>query len=196
MAVIMVFINLTPFVPKRLLLFFAAATCLSCVSCFAQPIFFAFNATPYDNQMTRIRAILQSPKIVGETEVSLRLVNHWVENLRAIPYGFSTQWKTPAEVESAPTADCKGKAVTLYERMRSAGAKNIRLVIGRRTPSSRSTHAWLEWPTNYGIYVLDPTINWAACRIDDVGKNKYVPFYAYSGNHKFGAAIATLFAKN
>ena len=123
-------------------------------------------------------------------------MNHWIESLRAIPYGFSTQWKTPAEVETAATADCKGKAVALYEKLRSAGASNFRLVIGRRAPSSRSTHAWLEWSTADGIYVLDPTINWMAYRIDDVGKGRYVPFYAYSGNHKFGAATATLLAKN
>jgi predicted transglutaminase-like cysteine proteinase len=146
--------------------------------------------------MIRVQAILQSTRTAHETEVSLRLVNHWVERLRAIPYGFSTQWKTPVEVESGATADCKGKAVALYEKMRSAGAKNLRLVIGRRTPSSRSTHAWLEWSTPDGIYVLDPTINWAAYRIDEVGKDRYVPFYAYSGSHKFGAATATLLAKN
>ena len=192
----MIFISLTPFVPNRLFLFFSAATCLSCVSCFAQPVFFAVSSTPYDHQMSRIRATLQSTRTTHERELSVRLVNHWVESLRAIPYGFSTQWKTPAEVESAPVADCKGKAVALYEKMRSAGAKNVRLVIGRRTPASRSTHAWLEWSTIDGVYVLDPTINWAAYRIDEVGKDGYVPFYAYSGNHKFGAAPATLLAKN
>ena len=192
----MIFISLTPFVPRRLFLFFAAATCLSCVSCFAQPAFFAVNSTPYDNQMTRIHSVLQCAKTAQNTDLSLRLVNHWIENLRAIPYGFSTQWKTPAEVESAVTADCKGKAVALYKKMRSAGASNVRLVIGRRTSSSRSTHAWLEWSTSNGTYVLDPTINWMAYRIEDVGRDRYVPFYAYSGNHKFGATTATLLAKN
>jgi predicted transglutaminase-like cysteine proteinase len=192
----MIFISLTPFVPRRLFLFFAAATCLSCFSCFAQPVFFAVNSTPYDNQMIRVRAVLQRAKTTQNSEISLRLVNHWMENLRAIPYGFSTQWKTPAEVESGAASDCKGKAVALYEKMRSAGASNFLLVIGKRTSSSRSTHAWLEWSTSSGIYVLDPTINWMAYRIDEVGKDRYVPFYAFSGHHKFGAATATLLAKN
>ena len=62
----MIFISLTPFVPKRLFLFFAAATCLSCVSCFAQPVFFAVNSTPYDNQMIRVRAVLQRAKTAQE----------------------------------------------------------------------------------------------------------------------------------
>ena len=192
----MVFINITPFVPRRLFLFFAVASCLSCVSCFAQPVFFAVTSTPYDNQMLRVHTVLQGAKTIQNTGVSLRLVNHWIESLRNIPYGFSTQWKTPSEVESAATADCKGKSVALYEKMRSAGASNLRLVIGRRTPSSKSTHAWLEWSTAGETYVLDPTINWMAYRVDEVGKDRYVPFYAYSGNHKFGAAPSTLLAKN
>lgn len=192
----MIFISLTPFVPKRLFTFFAAAIVFSCVTCFAQPVFFAVSATPYDRQMTRIQSVLQRTRATQDGDVSLRLVNHWIENLRAIPYGFSAQWKTPAEVESAVAADCKGKAVALYEKMRLAGANNVRLVIGKRTPSSRSTHAWLEWSTDDGTYVLDPTINWMAYRSDDVGRGRYVPFYAYSGNHKFGAATATLLARN
>ena len=192
----MIFITLTPFVPRRLLLFLAAATCLFCVTCFAQPVFFAVSSTPYDHQMIRVQSVLKRVSPARNREISLRLVNHWIQGLRAIPYGFSTQWKTPAEVESAVTADCKGKSVALYEKMRSAGVTNLRLVIGRRTPSSKSTHAWLEWSTAGGTYVLDPTINWMAYRIDDVGEGRYVPFYAYSGNHKFGATTATLFAKN
>jgi predicted transglutaminase-like cysteine proteinase len=192
----MVFINVSPFVPRKLFLFFAVASFLSCVSCFAQPVFFAVTATPYDNQMVRIHAVLHSAKTSQTAGVSLRLVNHWIENLRAIPYGFSTQWKTPSEVESAASADCKGKSVALYEKMRAAGASNFRLVIGRRTPSSRSTHAWLEWSTAGATYVLDPTINWMAYKADEIAKDSYVPFYAYSGNHKFGATSATLLAKN
>ena len=52
----------------------------------------------------------------------MTLVNHWIQNLREIPYGFSPVWKTPDEVESAPVADCKGKAVALYEKMHAHGA--------------------------------------------------------------------------
>ena len=192
----MIFISLTPFVPKRLLLFFAAAICFSCVTCFAQPVFFAVSSTPYDHQMDRIQSVLQRVNASRNKEISLRLVNHWIQGLRAIPYGFSTQWKTPAEVESAVTADCKGKAVALYEKMRLAGANNFRLVIGMRTPVSKSTHAWVEWATADGIYVLDPTINWMAYRMDEVGADRYVPFYAYAGHHKFGATTATILAKN
>src|SRR4051812_3576268 len=127
----MIFISLIPFSQRRLLLFFAVALCLSCVSSFAQPNFFAVKSTPYDNQMSRIRPVLQTARGIENGDVSLRLVNRWIENLRAIPYAFSTQWKTPAEVESEPVADCKGKAVVLYQKMRKRGAANLRLVIGR-----------------------------------------------------------------
>lgn len=192
----MILISLTPFSPRRLALFVAAAICLSCVSCFASPTFFAVKSTPYDKQMNRIRPILQRARSSSEKEISLRLINHWIENLRAIPYAFSQQWKTPTEVEFGAFADCKGKAVALYEKMRLCGAANVRLVIGRRTVSSRSTHTWLEWSGSDGRYILDPTINWMAFRTDQVGKESYVPFYAYSGSHKFCATSAALLAKN
>lgn len=126
----------------------------------------------------------------------MRLVNHWIGDLRAIPYSFSPQWKTPTEVESEAAADCKGKAVALYERMRLRGVANVRLVIGRRTVASRSTHAWLEWSGPDGTYILDPTMTWMAFRTEQAGKDNYLPFYAYSGRHKFCATTAALLAKN
>jgi len=61
--------------------------------------------------------------------------------------------------------------------------------------SSRKTHTWLEWNTTTGTYVLDPTINWAACRADQVGRSFYIPLYAYAGARKYRATTAALFAK-
>jgi predicted transglutaminase-like cysteine proteinase len=116
-------------------------------------------------------------------------------DLRSIPYGFTAFWKTPAEAQSGAPADCKAKAVALYEKMRENGATNVRLVIGKRTATSRQTHAWLAWDTDSGSYVLDPTFNWAACTAAQVGKRNYQPLYAYAGSKKFRAASA-LVAQN
>jgi predicted transglutaminase-like cysteine proteinase len=115
--------------------------------------------------------------------------------LRAIPYGFTPTWKTPAETESGAPADCKAKAVALYEKMQKNGATNVRLVIGKRTAASRKTHAWLAWETTSGSYILDPTFNWAACSTSSAGKHNYQPMYAYAGNKKF-QAVTTLVAEN
>ena len=113
----------------------------------------------------------------------------------AIPYGYSVMWKTPAEAQSGAPADCKAKAVALYEKMQANGATNVRLVIGKRTSTSRLSHAWLAWETENGSYVLDPTFNWTACAAGRVGKNNYLPLYAYAGSKKFRAA-STLVAQN
>ncbi|MGH8101777.1 MAG: hypothetical protein ACREIW_10810 [Chthoniobacterales bacterium] len=169
---------------------------LSSISCFAESLYFTVKSTPYDRQMNRIQPVLFSKPAAPSRDLSLKIVNQWIGDLREIPYGFSSEWKTPAEVESEPVADCKGKAVVLYQRMLAHGAENIRLVIGRRTQMSRRTHAWVEWATSSGTYVLDPTINWTACRMDHLGHGAYVPFYAYSGPRKFRAASASLFAVN
>ena len=141
--------------------------------------------------MARIRPVLTSPAN-SKAEVSISLVNQWMSDLRSIPYGFTAVWKTPAEAESGAPADCKAKSVALYKKMREAGASNVRLVIGKRTPSSRQTHAWLAWDTGNGSYVLDPTFNWAACSSSQVGRSNYQPLYAYSGSKKFRAAGATV----
>ena len=171
-----------------LLLAFAAS------SSFADALLFAVNSTPYDRQMARIRPVLTA-ETHSSGQVSVAIVNQWMADLRSIPYGFTTFWKTPAEAVSGEPADCKAKAVALYEKMRENGATNVRLVIGKRTATSRMTHAWLAWDTENGSYVLDPTFNYAACAAAQVGKRNYQPLYAYAGSKKY-RATSTLVAQN
>jgi hypothetical protein len=192
----MILISVQPFQLKKIFLLIAGLICLSSVSCFAQSAFLSVDSTPYDRQMTRIQPILFTKGNIHKGSLSLALVNQWMGSLRSIPYGFNSEWKTPTEVLTDPVADCKGKAVALYEKMQLRGAQNIRLVIGKRTSTSRKTHAWLEWTTDGNSYVLDPTINWAACRVNDLGARAYIPLYAYAGSHKYRATATTLYAKN
>jgi len=191
----MILVSLPPFSFRRYGFFGAILFGLCCVSCFARPLLLSVKSTPYDNQMTRIRPVLQTTAR-SQRNISLDVVNHWIGNLRAIPYGFSREWKTPSEVEIASAADCKGKAVALYERMQASGATNVRLVIGKRTFASRQTHTWLIWETRNGSYVLDPTTNWMACREEQADDHSYIPFYAYAGSKKYRATTATLLAGN
>src|SRR5438477_12813306 len=164
-------------------------------SSFADALLFTVAVTPYDHQMERIRPVLTASNRTASNRVSLGVVNQWMADLRSIPYGFTTFWKTPAEAVSGAPADCKAKAVALYEKMRENGAANVRLVIGKRTATSRQTHAWLAWDTESGSYVLDPTFNWAACTSAQVGKRNYQALYAYAGGKKYRAASA-LVAQN
>jgi predicted transglutaminase-like cysteine proteinase len=168
---------------------------LAASSSFADALLFTVDSTPYDKQMTRIRPVLTASAHTAGSQVSIAVVNQWMADLRAIPYGFTTFWKTPAEAQSGAPADCKAKAVALYDRMRESGATNVRLVIGKRTTMSRQTHAWLAWDTDGGSYVLDPTFNYAACPSAKVGKRNYQPLYAFVGSKKYRAASA-LVAQN
>ncbi len=192
----MVTVSINPFDSRKILLFLAVVVSLAATSCFAGPSFLSVDRTPYDRQMSRIRPVLCTSGHGSKDEVSLTEVNHWIENLRAIPYAFSMEWKTPAEVQSGTSADCKGKAVALYELMHARGADNVRLVIGRRTWVSQKTHAWLEWTTAEGIYVLDPTINWSALRAEHLGGSSYIPLYAYAGDRKYRASNGVALAQN
>jgi len=194
---IMVTISIRPYSLRKVGFVGFALFCLSCLSAFAQSNYISVNSTPYDRQMTRIRPVLVSGAGHTEQNLSFGLVNHWIGDLRAIPYGFSKEWKTPDEVQTGAFADCKGKAVALYNVMHSRGAENVRLVIGKRLWSSHKTHAWLEWTTAAGTYILDPTINWSAFRAERTGRSSYIPLYAYAGAKKFRAATSTgLLASN
>ena len=194
----MILISIQPFALKKIIALGCTVVCLATASCFASSMFLPVESTPYDRQVSRIQPVLSSPKKVApKQQVSLSIVNQWMGDLRDIPYGFHVEWKTPSEVQSREPADCKGKAVALYDRMHASGARNVRLVIGRRTPTSRSTHAWLEWETDNGRFMLDPTFNWMACRLEALNDQSYVPLYAFAGGKKYrAAASSTLYANN
>ena len=179
----------------KTLLLTVALVASAASSLFADALLFTVSTTPYDNQMARIRPVLATPAgRAASNGVSMSVVNKWMGDLRSIPYGYTVVWKTPAEAQSGAPADCKAKAVALYEKMQANGATNVRLVIGKRTSSSRQTHAWLAWDNQGGSYVLDPTFNWTACTTERVGKKNYQPLYAYAGTKKFRAA-STLVAQ-
>src|SRR5690348_7797905 len=189
----MVPIGLCPF-PRRpvigLLAF--AFLVLSVARCFANPILLSIKRTPYDRQMARIQFVLTSAPVQSiDRQLPLQLINRWIGELRDIPYGFSMQWKTPAEVAREPVADCKGKAVALYQQMAQHGARGLRLVVGKRIPTSRSAHTWVQWTTASATYILDPTINWTAQTADEVADESYVPYYAYAGHQKYRASAAS-----
>jgi predicted transglutaminase-like cysteine proteinase len=193
----MILISVRPCLSRKLLfLILTAWICFCSASCFAASGYLKVTSTPYDRQMSRIRPVLFTKNNAGRQNLSLAVVNHWIQDLRSIPYRYSPEWKTPVEVQASPAADCKGKAVSLYQRMQAHGAENVRLVIGKRTWMSRKTHAWLEWTTDNGTFVLDPTINWSAYRSEGLGKWAYIPFYAYSGTDKYRSLENSLYARN
>ena len=187
----MVLVSIVPFRPRRILFLAAAFSALSIATCFADSLLVTAKKTPYDHQMARIQPVLNAPASLHHSVLPLSLVNQWIGELRAIPYSYSMEWKTPIEIAHAPTADCKGKAVALYQRMRENGARNLRLVIGKRTPLSRRTHTWVEWTSASVTFVLDPTINWVAQAVNEIPENSYVPYYAYAGSRKYRASAAT-----
>lgn len=168
---------------------------LGSASSYADALLFAVKTTPYDKQMARIRPVLTTPAHEGN-DVSLLVVNQWMTQLRSIPYGFTAEWKTPEEAQSGAPADCKAKAVALYDKMISHGAKNVRLVIGKRSWTSRKTHAWLAWETSTGSYLLDPTFFYnARLTKKTVRGGDYAALFAYEGSRKFRAG-SNLIASN
>lgn len=191
----MVLISLPSLCLKKILSSLAVCLGFTSVCCSAQPMFFAVKSTPYDRQMARVRPVLTCVASHSAGGIPLATVNQWMNTLRAIPYRYSRQWQTPSEVNAARAADCKGKAVTLYKIMQAMGARNVRLVIGRYRAHDWLTHAWLEWGTVDGNYVLDPTLRWMAAK-DKQDGSSYIPLYGYEGEHKYRAFDVTLVTQN
>src|ERR1700730_11736867 len=145
---------------------------------FSQSVYLEVDSTPYDKQMAPVQPTLIAPPGYMFDELSFTMVNEWMIELRAMPYRYSREWRTPSEVEAARVADCKGKAVVLYDRSQLNGAANVRLVIGKRRANDLLTHTWLEWDTERGTLLLDPTFNWTTTfKVQD--QRNYLPFYAY-----------------
>ena len=166
----------------------AACLGLSAASCLAQPLFFTVASTPYDRQMSPISPVLNCPAGSPAGRTSLTTLNQWITSLRAIPYRYSPQWKTPEQVNADVAADCKGKAILLYAILRANGATRVRFVIGKHHAADLRTHAWLEWDTTRGTYLLDPTFNSAVERVEEHDPAMYIPYYAYNGSQKYRAS--------
>jgi len=161
---------------------------------FAEPIWMDVDSTPYDRQMTRIRPVLAS--VAGETPetIQLAIVDQWMSRIRRLHYRYSREWQTPSEVMSSKTGDCKGKALAMYEAMQLIGATNVRFIIGKHHAGDWFTHAWVQWDTANGSFVLDPTFNRRLVRAEQ-NPTRYIPLYAYEGMLRYRAVNTILAAE-
>lgn len=179
----------SPFKRTLFVCVFAATS----ISAFAHSAYVAVRATPYDRQMTRINHVLNSatPRWPNEI-VNLPSISLCMIRLREMPYHYSRYWQTPLEVNATQASDCKGKAVALYAQLRQSGLHNLRIVVGKRHIFDAATHAWLEWQTAAGNFVLDPTFNETPVPSNQLDPVTYVPFYAFDGAHKYRAINSSL----
>ena len=178
----------------------SAAICLAFVLCtsacsFAQPLLMSVESTPYDNQMARVQPVLASTPTEAPGWLSLSMINQSMRGLRRLRYRYSSQWQTPEEVRATRCADCKGKAIAMYEFMQSIGATNVRFVIGKHHAGDWFTHAWVEWETADGHFVLDPTFNARVVRAEQQNSSRYIPLYVYEGTLRYRAVNANLVAE-
>jgi hypothetical protein len=142
--------------------------------------------TPYDSQMRPVQPILELGSAVErDSSVSLSRVNCWMRQLRDIPYRYSRTWVNCEKVDERGEGDCKGKALALYQRMKTIGATNLYLVIGKKDYDDSQTHVWLLWNRNGKMYNLDPTFRSRAFPQNDFEGSSYRGSYSYTGREKF-----------
>jgi hypothetical protein len=149
-----------------------------------RPAYWKVASTPYDRQMAHIRSVLSTNRKAGP-EVSLDTITLWLEELSSIPYSYHMEWQTPAEVMTRVPSDCKGKALTLYQRLKQNSNGNAFFVIGTRPSPSSKTHCWVDWQAPDGAwYVLDPTYLCRPFRLYEVPVGQYVGEYCFTGSEK------------
>ena len=153
--------------------------------CLADTTYSVVSTTAFDRQMQPTLPLLQTPSGRAAGDTSLATINRWILELRVVPYEYSLDWQTPAQLASAVVTDCKGKSALLYARMRSQGLSQVYFVIGKRRAADLSTHAWVEWRTNRGTYVLDPTFSEVVLPVRALQPATYIPRYAYDGLRKY-----------
>lgn len=142
------------------------------------------DTTPYDSQLDRIEHLLLAARRAPDVIPTLEQVNHWMNQLKCVPYKYSNVWQTPEEMKAMKAGDCKAKAVTLYYLMRANGAKNVLLVVGRKTVSSPTTHVWLVWNYRGNLYILDPTHEREAVLVGKPSPDVYIAHFAYAAGKR------------
>jgi hypothetical protein len=166
----------------------AACVAFAATDSLADTSYSVVSTTPFDRQMRPTLPVLQTPAGPAAGETSFAAVNRWILELRVIAYEYSLAWQTPAQLASAVVMDCKGKSALLYARMRTNGLSPVYFVIGKRRAADLATHAWVEWQTNRGTYVLDPTFSEVALPVRALQPATYIPRYAYDGLRKYRVA--------
>ena len=159
--------------------------------CLGDTTYAATSTTPFDRQMRPTLPILQTPSGRAAGDTSFATINRWILELRVVPYEYSLDWQTPAQLASAVVTDCKGKSALLYARMRTNGLSPVYFVIGKRRATDLATHAWVEWRTDRGTYVLDPTFSEVALPVRALQSATYIPRYAYDGFRKYRVRRST-----
>jgi len=121
----------------------------------AEAAFMNLQITPYDRQMVPIQHVLQQEARKGAI-VKYDEVVQWMRKIRNFRYSDTDTWHTPQQTEKRRAGDCKDKAVLLLNYFKQRGCANVKLVIGKMSPDSKRTHAWVEWRHNGKWIILDP----------------------------------------
>ena len=65
----------------------------------------------------------------------------------------------PPETTEAVGGVCIGVSLWLYDALHEHGFDNVRVAMGRRY---EIMHAWIEWDSENGEYIIDPSFNFIA----------------------------------
>ncbi len=143
----------------------------------------AATTTPYDRDVARFANYFPAAQAVQS--VSIADVARLMGPIHRLPYRFSKDWKTPAQLQREGAVDCKGKSIALLAALQQADAGQVSLVIGLRSPRSAEPHAWLLWNYQGRDYILDPTFDNRPIPASSVRRGHYRADYVYNPNFTY-----------
>ena len=154
----------------------------------ASELFNAVTATPYDGRLTQVGVFDQAalpPSEIPATETIDTLFAK-ARSFRYLPDGRNDQWQSPEETEARWAGDCEDKAIWLYDHLRRNGYNDTQLIVGKKAKRDRSLHVWVEYTDSEGTkWLLDPTANRRAWKMDGFSTHSYQKIYSFDGVHRF-----------
>jgi hypothetical protein len=91
-------------------------------------------------------------------------------------------WRSPRETEKRQAGDCADKALWLYARLRGAGYRNLRLVVGKYQSLDARYHVWLMYTDENGkTLILDPTLQNRIWPMNAFQPGFYRPLFSFDG---------------
>lgn len=116
----------------------------------------------YHAEWLEVRDCIDSP--IGQPpdgfQDRMELVEDLVYEAHQFPKDSSLlgNWTCPEDVETDGGV-CIHLSIWLYDALHENGFSNVRLILGYRY---RQSHAWVEWDSEEGKIILDPSFNFIA----------------------------------
>ncbi len=150
---------------------------------------YLIQATPFDAKLASVGFFDSSKttaKRVPRAASSIQGLFLTARSFRYAPHAADDRWQTPQETFAKKSGNCADKAVWLYKQLEQNGYPYVRLVIGKYGSVDPLFHVWVTYADRAGdTYLLDPTIQRQAWKMEIFPEKTYKPFYSFGDGNRY-----------